>query len=109
MRIWDLAPKKLCREHLLGEHRELHAIWSILTKGKKGYSKHPETMRWRGRLKALYLRHKALVKELKSRGYRHHSPLDYALARGAKKQIKYLVKPSEQIKILRKKHCNCKV
>ncbi len=31
MRIWDIPPKLLCRNHLLGEHRELHAIWSILT------------------------------------------------------------------------------
>ena len=36
MRIWDIAAHKLCRNHLLGEHRELHAIWSILTTGKKG-------------------------------------------------------------------------
>lgn len=35
MRIWDLSPKRLCRNHLLGEHRELHAIWAG---GKKGYS-----------------------------------------------------------------------
>jgi hypothetical protein len=25
MRIWDIEPRKLCRNHLLGEHRELHA------------------------------------------------------------------------------------
>ena len=109
MRIWDLPPKRLCRQHLLGEHRELHAIWSILTKGKKGYSKHPETLRWKGRLKALFLRHKALIDEFENRGYRHHSPLDLRLAKGAKRQIKFLHKPSEQIKILRKKRCGCKV
>ncbi|UCD87532.1 MAG: hypothetical protein JSV01_07210 [Desulfobacterales bacterium] len=45
MRIWDIPPEKLCRHHLLGEHYELHALWAILTRGKKGYSKHPETMR----------------------------------------------------------------
>jgi hypothetical protein len=43
MRIWDISPKRLCRNHLLGEHRELHAVWSVLTKGKKGYARHPET------------------------------------------------------------------
>ena len=32
MRTWDIPPEKLCRQHLLGEHRELHAIWSIITK-----------------------------------------------------------------------------
>jgi len=46
MRIWDLSPKKLCRAHLLGEHRELHAIWSVLVNGKKGYARHPETWAW---------------------------------------------------------------
>jgi len=35
MRIWDLPVKDLCKNHLLGEHRELHAIWSILTKNTK--------------------------------------------------------------------------
>ena len=67
MRIWDISPKKLCRNHLLGEHRELHAIWSILTKNKKGYARHPETLRWKGKLAALYSRHKMLVEELKNR------------------------------------------
>jgi hypothetical protein len=69
LRIWDLSPKKLCRQHLLGEHRELHAIWSILTKNKKGYSKHPEVLRWKGKLKALYLRYERLVTEMGERGY----------------------------------------
>jgi hypothetical protein len=32
-RIWDADPALLCDRHLLGEHRELHAIWSILTTG----------------------------------------------------------------------------
>jgi hypothetical protein len=36
VRIWDLDPASLCDRHLLGEHRELHAIWSILTTGKRG-------------------------------------------------------------------------
>jgi hypothetical protein len=30
MRIWDIEPEKLCRQHLLGEHRELHGLWVIL-------------------------------------------------------------------------------
>ena len=50
MRIWDILPDKLYRQHLLGEHRELHAIWSILTKNKKGYSNHPENVRLGGDL-----------------------------------------------------------
>jgi len=69
MRIWDIAPERLCKNHLLGEHRELHAIWSILINDKKGYSKHPETLRWKGKQKALYLRHQALVAEMQKRKY----------------------------------------
>ena len=80
MRIWDISPKKLCRNHLLGEHRELHAIWSVLVNGKKGYAHHPETLRWRGKLKALFGRHDALVQEMVVRGYQHRSPLPKSLA-----------------------------
>lgn len=109
MRIWDLPPKNLCRRHLLGEHAELHALWSILTKGRKGFSKHPETLRWRGKLKALYLRHEALVKDLKRRKYHHQSPLDVHLATGQAKQDKYVDLPRKQIEILRAKKCSCLV
>ena len=73
MRIWDIQPQKLCHSHLLGEHRELHAIWCIITNDKKGYSMHPETIRWKGKLRALYIRHQKLVKEMRKRGYEHKS------------------------------------
>ena len=109
MRIWDINPKKLCRNHLLGEHRELHAVWAILTKGKKGYSHHPETKRWRGKLKALYLRHYALVDEMTKRGYNHNSELKKSIAKGASIQDVYIDKPRSQLKILRNKKCDCKV
>lgn len=109
MRIWDIMPKKLCRNHLLGEHRELHAIWSILTKSKKGYSRHPETLRWKGKLAALYLRHKLLVEEMGRRGYRHLSLLDPKKATGIKKQIIFIDSCVRQKEILRNKHCDCKV
>jgi hypothetical protein len=109
MRIWDIPPEKLCRNHLLGEHRELHAIWSILTKGKTGYANHPETKRWRGHLKALYLRHEELVKELIRRGYRHQSPLEKHLATGKSAQAEFVDSPDVQKEILKKKNCGCLV
>lgn len=109
MRIWDIPAAKLCRSHLLGEHRELHAIWSVLTKNKKGYSLHPEVLRWRGRLKALYLRHERLVAEMAKRGYMHKSPLDISLANGAARQRKFVDPYHEQIKNLRAKKCQCRV
>jgi hypothetical protein len=109
MRIWDIAPQKLCRQHLLAEHSELHAIWTILTRGKTGYSKHPETIRWKGKLKALYGRHEALVQEMVGRGYKHKSPLSRGLATGAARQDAYIDSYDEQLRILRHKGCGCVV
>ncbi|MBF0484559.1 MAG: pyrimidine dimer DNA glycosylase [Candidatus Omnitrophica bacterium] len=107
MRIWDLPPQKLCRNHLLGEHRELHAIWSVITLHKKGYSRHPETLRWNGKLAALYARHELLVKEMHLRGFNHHSALDKKLAIGNKSQTAFVHSPQQQIKILKTKKCAC--
>ena len=109
MRIWDLSPKILCRQHLLGEHRELHAIWNILTKNKRGYAHHPETLRWKGKLKALFIRHEALVEEMKSRGYNHKSPLLARLSQGIATQNKYVDSKKRQKEILKSKKCNCKI
>lgn len=108
MRIWDVPVSELCDNHLLGEHRELHAIWNIITLNKKGYSNHPETKRWVGRLAALYNRHEEEVREMKKRGHRHKSPLDEKFARGKRKQDKFVDIVSEQRKILKNKPCVCK-
>lgn len=107
MRIWDIKPKYLCRNHLLGEHYELHALWSIIINNKKGFSGHPETSRWRNKLKALYFRHRELAEEMEKRDYRHNSPLDRKLAKGKKIQDVYLQSPREQKKILKNRSCFC--
>ena len=64
MRIWDVNPGYLNRQSLLGEHRELHGIVSIIRNNKKGYAKHPETLRWVGYGWALKQRHKLLASEI---------------------------------------------
>jgi hypothetical protein len=107
VRIWDVEPWRLCRSHLLGEHRELHAVWTILTRGKRGYALHPETLRWQGRLRALYLRHEALVAEMARRGYNHGTPLDESLATGLDVQDRYVDPPERQLDLLRAKGCAC--
>jgi hypothetical protein len=107
VRIWDIEPARLCRQHLLGEHRELHAVWSIITGGKQGYAKHPEVLRWHGRLRALYLRHESLAEEMARRGYRHRTPLDESLASGSAAQDVFVDTPDEQIRLLRSKGCGC--
>lgn len=109
MRIWDIAPEKLCRNHLLGEHRELHALWSIIVNNKKGYSKHPETLRWKGKLKALYNRHDLLVSEMQKRGYNHNSPLDKTFATGKNVQDIFVDSIEKQRTLLKNKKCNCKI
>jgi hypothetical protein len=107
MRVWDVDPALLCRAHLLGEHRELHAIWNVLTQNKSGYAKHPETIRWQGRLGALYLRHEALVTEMEARGYQHASPVDPLLATGSAVQDQFVDPIERQLEILREKPCSC--
>lgn len=109
MRVWDIDVSDLCRKHLLGEHRELHGLWNILTKlrGTGGYSQHPETKRWVGKLKALYKRHEVLAIEMKKRGYNHQSPLDKKLAKGNNYQDVFINTLLEQKEILRKKPCEC--
>jgi hypothetical protein len=107
MRIWDIDPKELCKNHLLGEHRELHAIWSILVNDKKGYRNHPETKRWVGKTKALFLRHEELVKEIKRRQYNHNSPLDKKFSLGKSKQNNFVNTIEEQLLILKNKDCSC--
>jgi hypothetical protein len=108
MRVWDIPPKKLCRNHLLGEHNEIHAIFSIITNNKKGYSNHPEVKRWKGKLKALYKRHQMVVYELLERGYRHGSPLDPKMATGFDTQDRLLNTKKEQMRILQDKSCECR-
>jgi hypothetical protein len=107
VRIWDVEPHLLCRAHLLGEHRELHGLWNILTLDKAGYANHPETKRWRGKLAALYRRHERLVGEMGRRGYDHRSPLNSALATGSARQEEFVDPPEAQRRILREKPCRC--
>lgn len=109
MRIWDIHPEDLCRKHLLGEHRELHGLWNILTKhgGVGGYSHHPETKRWAGKEHALYKRHDALVNEMKKRKYNHQSPLDKNFIKGEKYQNSFINTIKEQKEILQNKQCKC--
>ena len=69
MRIWDVHPGYLNRQSLLGEHHELHGLVNVLTQNKKGYSKHPETLRWVGYGWALKQRHALLAAEMALRDY----------------------------------------
>ena len=75
MRVWDVSPGYLSRQRLLGEHRELHGLHNIISKHKRGYSRHPETVRWVESLSGLAWRHAHLAAEMRLRGYVDRTPL----------------------------------
>jgi len=102
MRIWDVHPGYLARQQLLGEHRELHGLASILIHNKKGYSRHPETLRWVGCLPALAMRHRQLAYEMTLRGYQDRSPLPVE-GKVAWPEI-WIDPPNRQFELLREKY-----
>jgi uncharacterized protein YbgA (DUF1722 family) len=105
MRIWDINPGYLNRQSLLGEHCELHGIVSIIVNRKRGYSNHPETVRWVGYGWALRQRHRLLVAEMSLRGFTDESPV---ITR-AKKDLwpgTYIDEPFRQFQILDAKYRN---
>ena len=105
MRIWDLSPGYLNRQSLLGEHRELHGIVSIIVNKKKGYSKHPETLRWVGYGWALRMRHQLLAAEMKLRGYSEKSPVR-TRAKNSAWPEQFIDTPMKQYQIINDKYQN---
>jgi hypothetical protein len=102
MRVWDIHPGYLNRESLLGEHREVHAVFSIIINHKSGYARHPETMRWRDCLGALVFRHDCLVEEIRFRGYRHLSAAPEIY--GSPWPMVFIDTPAGQLSILEQKY-----
>ena len=74
MRMWMVDPALMCRQHLLGEHRELHALVGLIRTGCSlaGYAEKElvETS-------SIQTRHEALVREMLGRGYNHWTPMEY--------------------------------
>jgi hypothetical protein len=68
-------PKILCRQHLLGEHKEIHMLMGCLRINKTitGYMRNHLIS-----LSDIYSRHEELVKEMHARGYKHASPIGEA-------------------------------
>ncbi len=75
VRIWSVPVSELDRQHLLGEHAELHCIVGALHGKYRAYHNHPETIRFENRIEQLYFRHNEQVVEMGKRGYRHDSPM----------------------------------
>ncbi len=103
MRIWDINPGYLNNRSLLGEHRELHGIVSIMINNKKGYSRHPETLRWLDYGWALTIRHDLLVSEMRLRGFNEKTPVNMERNEGLWPSV-YIDNPHTQFKILTEKY-----
>jgi pyrimidine dimer DNA glycosylase/uncharacterized protein DUF1722 len=103
VRIWDISPGYLNRQSLLGEHRELHGLHSILVHAKKGYSRHPETLRWIDSISGLIRRHAILAAEMHLRGYHDRTPLsdDGTHVRWPRE---FVTAPAAQFALLRSKY-----
>lgn len=71
MRMWNVNPALLCRQHLLGEHLEMHMFAGALREGHsiEGYVEGGLVEPYK-----LKERHDKLVAEMQSRGYNHKSP-----------------------------------
>ena len=71
--MWMVDPRILCRQHLLGEHVEIHMFIGAFNREKsvEGYLQ-------KGLLEVhnLASRHNELVEEMKRRGYQHHSEVE---------------------------------
>jgi len=102
MRVWDVNPGYLNRQSLLAEHREIHGIFVVIAKGKKGYSRHPETLRWLNKLAELKKRHDLLVSEMSLRNYNHFTPMQDVEDETVQKM--FIDIPSRQFDILKGKY-----
>lgn len=74
--MWMVDPEIMCRQHLLGEHKELHQLVGHIDAGNlsviKGHAEKNQID-----TSKIQERHEALVEEMKRRGFNHDSPLDY--------------------------------
>ena len=109
MRIWDIDVKLLCNKHLIAQHYEIHCIYNIVTKKRKGFSNHPEVNKWRGHLGQLVQIHQCTVEEMIHRNYNHKSPLSFPQGYYMFQYVAPWQPIDEQIKILRLKGCGCKI
>lgn len=86
MRMWMVQPEIMCKNHLLGEHREIHMMAGYI-------NNHHKIGRYKYliEVQSLLVRHNQLVQEMNKRGYQHNTPLpDIDLSS---------VKPDEFVKI----------
>jgi hypothetical protein len=65
-------PRIMCRQHLLGEHAEIHMFIGTIS---RGYSVEGYLEKGLLEIHSLYDRHDELVIEMKRRNYKHNSTI----------------------------------
>lgn len=97
--MWLVPTDLMCRQHLLGEHVEMHMFAGSLRLGKSvnGYLDGLVDP------KQLVSRHDEIVEEMIGRGYNHHSPLKAPRA----EYYKGYVNPFANRKELRRRCIRC--
>ena len=71
--MWNVPCKVMCRQHLLGEHLEMHMFAGAIMTGKKidGYITNGLVD-----TRLIFHRHQKIVMEMYRRGYKHKSPFN---------------------------------
>lgn len=103
MRVWDVHPGYLDRQRLLAEHRELHGVVAVITRGLNGHAAHPEAKRWVGLGWACTMRHRLLAAEMAFRGYRDRTPVRLRRAPGCWPTT-FINEPAAQFGLLARKY-----
>lgn len=72
-RMWMVNPKIMCKNHILGEHKEIHQLIGSLKRnfGVSGYVKNNCI-----EITSIVKRHDDIVNEMARRGYNHYSPIN---------------------------------
>ena len=102
MRMWNITPSKMCTQHLLGEHFEIHKMIGNLRHSKTW----TKSLTTKGFLEPQNAkkRHELLVKEMKKRRFKHQSPLSTS----GVKLPKGKVDKNKSIKDIKKRCKNCR-
>jgi len=102
MRMHMIDPRQLCRQHLLGEHNELHKHRCIFERGHSiaGRRNQIEPL-------AMQARHDVLAAEMLRRGYRHESPYEQPDLSAYGDLTDWTVDPDDAAALLRERCPEC--
>ena len=75
MRIWGVDPSLMCQRHILGEHREMHALVVMIRLGTKKSQLEAHCRLGQVAIHQIVDRHELLVEEMERRGWNHKTPM----------------------------------